>query len=194
MKGSWISLVLVFSSVGLAVIFPNPPVLLRPTPFPSDSQFFGVTVAVSGDGKTVVAGAEGNKTIPNPRSFGRAYVFTNNDGLGWSTGQELVAQFRLAYPNDDRFAAGDYGSSVTVSGDGNIIAIGAAWHGSNASGVFNQGDFASCSGCGTVVIKQTKSERCCFYFFTKGLVCWCCLCIYARECEFSLHFHCIRQT
>jgi hypothetical protein len=74
------------------------------TPFPGDA--FGTSVAI--DGNTIVVGAIGDG------SFGRAYVFVNNNGVWTQQGFALVSD------NIDAF--GYFGWTVSISRD--TIAVG----------------------------------------------------------------------
>ena len=71
----------------------------------ADSDFFGDSVAISGD--TVVAGADGDD-VGSTTDQGSAYVFTRS-GTTWSQQLKLTASNGAA---DDRF-----GGSVGISGD-----------------------------------------------------------------------------
>ena len=80
---------------------------------PSDAtsnKFFGHSVSISNSGAVVVVGANGDNGY-----IGAAYIFTKS-GATWSQTQKLT-------PSDG--ASNDYfGTSVSVSGNGNVIGIG----------------------------------------------------------------------
>jgi hypothetical protein len=80
-----------------------------------EGDFFGQSVAVSGDGGTAVVGARGEEG-PNGKFAGSAYVFSHTDG-GWHQ------QAKLAL--DDGGLFDEFGTSVAVSGGGNTAIIGA---------------------------------------------------------------------
>jgi hypothetical protein len=86
------------------------------TPSDGDSEdFFGNSVAVSGDGSTALVGQSADED-PNGDDAGSAYVFSRADG-GWSEEATLSAS-----DGDD----GDgFGPSVAVSGDGSTALISA---------------------------------------------------------------------
>lgn len=103
----------------------------------SDEDFFGWAIALSGDGATLVVGApyedsnatkangdEGNDNAPDA---GAAYVYARgSDGL-WA---------KTAYLKASNAVAGDvFASAVAISGDGNVIAIGAWMQWSASSGI-----------------------------------------------------------
>lgn len=77
------------------------------------------SVAISGDGLTVVAGApEGNESVP--RGVGLVYVFKTSDE--WDD-DILTPTYTLT---QDVTNAGDsFGGSVTISQDGSTVAVGA---------------------------------------------------------------------
>ena len=106
---------------------------------------FGLSVAISGDGNTVVVGAlledsnatgvDGDQTNNNKPNSGAVYTFIRS-GVVW--GQQ-------AYLKASNTDAGDnFGSSVAISGDGNTMAVGALLEDSNATGTsidsFGQAD------------------------------------------------------
>jgi len=80
-----------------------------------NGDFFGWSVAVSGDGGTLIIGA-GNKKIGSNSSQGAAYVFTKS-GSTWSETQEITAS--------DGAKSDNFGSSVAISSDGNTFVVGA---------------------------------------------------------------------
>jgi hypothetical protein len=96
----------------------------------------GNSVALSGDGSTVVAGAP-DHTVSNNSDQGAAYVFSNSGG-SWAQSAELTAS--------DGAANDQLGSSVGVSGDGSTVVAGAPDHtvGNNS----NQGAAYVFSGSG----------------------------------------------
>ena len=96
---------------------------------------FGWSVALSGDGNTLAVGAygeRGNATgingnqVDNSASLaGAVYVFTRS-GSAWSQQAYVKAGNTGAYDS--------FGTSVALSGDGNILAVGANLEASNATG------------------------------------------------------------
>lgn len=79
------------------------------------NDLFGISVAVSSDGNTIVAGANLDD-YDSKSSAGSVYVFTHN-GTNWNQQAKLTA-------SDSR--TGDYfGLSVALSSDGNKLAVGA---------------------------------------------------------------------
>src|SRR6056300_299124 len=87
----------------------------------SDAQagdYFGRTVAISGDGNTVIAGAyyeDGPPSAP-VSGQGAAYIF-NRTGGSWDTGTRI----RATDPETQDF----FGENVAISGDGNTAIVGA---------------------------------------------------------------------
>jgi hypothetical protein len=76
---------------------------------------FGISVALSANGNTAIVGARYENTSPN-FGQGAAYVFTRSAGT-WVEEQKLLA---LDRDNYDYF-----GYSVSISGDGSIVIVGA---------------------------------------------------------------------
>src|SRR6056300_1717713 len=87
----------------------------------SDAQagdYFGRTVAISGDGNTVIAGAyyeDGPPSSPVGNS-GSAYIFTRTNG-SWDTGTKIT--------NPDPGPNDYFGFGIALSGDGNTAIVGA---------------------------------------------------------------------
>ena len=93
----------------------------------AEGDAFGGSVALSADGATLAVGAPYRDASVNTTNSGAVYVFTRDDGP-WSQQAFLVAF------NAD---AGDiFGSSLALSADGNLLAVGATREGSNATGVW----------------------------------------------------------
>jgi len=95
---------------------------------------FGTSVALSNDGNTLAVGATGKGAIREDGGYGfeagAVYVFSRSSG-NWSQ-QAYVRAFN-AEPNDF------FGGSVALSGDGNILAVGARGESSNATGISTDG-------------------------------------------------------
>jgi hypothetical protein len=86
-----------------------------------EADYFGHDVSISADGNTlaVAAGREDSQT-------GAVYVF-NRKANAWSQRNHVKASNAIAY---DRF-----GSAVSLSADGNSLAVGAHQEDSNSSGI-----------------------------------------------------------
>jgi hypothetical protein len=105
-------------------------------------DYFGVRVALSGDGSTLAVGAyledskatgiAGDQADNSANGSGAVYLFTRSGGA-WS--QE-------AYIKASNTGTNDYfGWSVALSGDGSTLAVGAYGEASNATGIGgNQAD------------------------------------------------------
>ena len=99
-------------------------------------DFFGESLALSGDGNTLAVGASGedsnatgvggDQTNNSMEGAGAVYVFTRN-GATWSQQAYIKAS------NADQLDA--FGASVTLSADGDTLAVGAPFERSNAAGV-----------------------------------------------------------
>jgi hypothetical protein len=92
---------------------------------PNATDTFGTSVAVSGDGATVVVGVPGDDTTA--AGSGAAYVFARIAGE-WS---------QQSYLKASSAAAGNaFGKTVVISNDGSTIAIGAPNRATNAGAVY----------------------------------------------------------
>lgn len=125
------------------------------------TTLFGSSVDISGDGNTLVVGAKGDTTdsvdtsnkdaidkakvqeVAKQLGSGSAYVF-GRSGTTWS---------QQAYLKPSTITlAGEFGGDVSVSHDGNTIAVGSYREASNSKGVNgDQGD-ASAEGAGAVFV------------------------------------------
>jgi hypothetical protein len=103
---------------------------------PGSGDDFGVSIALSGDGNTLAVGAyhedsnatgiNGNQADDSASDAGAAYVFTRSAGV-WS---------QQAYLKASNTGAGDvFGVAVTLSNDGNTLAVGGYRDDSNATGI-----------------------------------------------------------
>ena len=102
----------------------------------------GLGIAISGDGNTVVVGAQhegsnarginGNQNDDSAYNAGAAYVFVRN-GANWT---------QQAYLKASNAGSGDhFGNAVAISADGTTIAVSAYWESGGATGVNgNQND------------------------------------------------------
>jgi len=94
-----------------------------------DRDYFGDSVALSGDGTTALMGANIDED-PNGEEAGSAYVFTS-DG-GWSQQAKLTA--------DDGDSGDEFGHAVALSEDGTTALIGARYdedsNGGEAGGAY----------------------------------------------------------
>ncbi|MCK9517392.1 MAG: FG-GAP repeat protein, partial [Ottowia sp.] len=78
------------------------------------NDYFGISLAISGDGNTAIVGAYGDDDLGS--NSGSAYVFTRS-GSTWTEQAKLLAS--------DGAASNWFGNSAAISGDGNIAIIGA---------------------------------------------------------------------
>lgn len=76
---------------------------------------FGSSIAVSSDGTTAIIGSIADGTS-NGGNTGAAYIFTQNDGE-WNREQRIVAE--------DGENADNFGVTVSITGEGNTVLIGA---------------------------------------------------------------------
>jgi hypothetical protein len=101
------------------------------------SDYFGYSISLSDDGNTLAVGAykedssatgiDGDQTDNSAGSSGAMYVFTRG-GTIWSQKAYLKASYT---EGADYFGR----SSVSLSGDGNTLAVGAYYEDSDATGI-----------------------------------------------------------
>jgi hypothetical protein len=91
-------------------------------------DIFGVSVALSADGNTVAIGAAG-ADVENVRDQGATSVFVRN-GAEWSLQQVLTVAGGVAKAN--------YGSSLSLSSDGDTLAVGGPNAGKGSVVVFSR--------------------------------------------------------
>jgi len=80
------------------------------------SDQFGWSIAISGDGTTVIVGANAEDT--GGSSAGAAYIFTGS-GASWSEQAKIQAS--------DKQASDQFGYSVAISSDGNTAIVGSRY-------------------------------------------------------------------
>jgi len=132
-------------------------------------DWFGFSVSLSNDGNTLAVGApdEDSNTIgiSNPPSAGQSnnsaidsgavYVFQRNSGQ-W---------LQQAYVKASNTGEGDaFGISVTLSGDGDTLAVGARYEDSNLTGIpfpppTSQSDNNSAIDSGTVYLFERNTDK-----------------------------------
>ena len=98
-------------------------------------DYFGASVALSGDGNTLAVGAyyedssatgiDGNQAIDWMTNAGAVYVFVRDGAGDWS---------QAAYVKASNTDSDGFGRSVALSGDGQTLAVGAPGEDSKATG------------------------------------------------------------
>ena len=83
---------------------------------------FGMSVSISNDGDTAIVGARREDT--NGDNAGAAYIFTRS-GTSWSQQQKIQASNAGQYD--------EFGQSVSISGDGNRVVVGAIYEDTDAT-------------------------------------------------------------
>nr|WP_246394212.1 FG-GAP repeat protein [Microbulbifer rhizosphaerae] len=99
---------------------------------------FGNQVALSADGRVMAVGA-----VWEDSAAGAVYVFTNSDGV-WS--QQAYIKASNAEEGDE------FGTSLTLSSDGSVLAVSALREGSGATGVDGDQADNSASRAGAVYV------------------------------------------
>ncbi|MGE0081315.1 MAG: integrin [Thiohalomonadaceae bacterium] len=111
---------------------------------PGPSDYFGATVALSGDGNTLAVGAPEEDGPDNTATnAGAVYIYNRTDGV-WSG--STYARASNAEANDY------YGMSVALSSDGNTLAVGAWGEDSAATGINGNESDNSASLAGAVYV------------------------------------------
>jgi len=129
---------------------------------PRMSASFGHVVALSADGNTMAVsayfepsnakGVNGNQNDTSIPQAGAVYVFTRMAGR-WTQQAYLKASNTGKPAAGDSFAEGDqFGFSLTISDDGNTIAVGANAEDSNASGINGNQEDDSAETSGAVYV------------------------------------------
>jgi hypothetical protein len=124
-------------------------------------DFFGGSVALSGDGNTLAVGVTGEASAATgiggdqadntAADAGAVYVFTRS-GATW---------VQQAYLKASNTGAGDsFGGSVALSNDGNTLAVGAKFEGSAATGI------------GGNQANNTAAQAGAVYIFTRSGTAW----------------------
>jgi hypothetical protein len=90
----------------------------------STSDYFGYSVSISGDGNTVIVGAYADDDNAQSDS-GSVYIFDRSDGT-WTQRAKLTA-------GTDAGSSDHFGYSVSISGDGNTVIVGAYLDDDNAA-------------------------------------------------------------
>jgi len=119
---TWVQTAKLFAADGKAEPVPSPP--FPPDEFRSDS--FGLTVAISEDGNTVVVGAPDHNHTGKAAHTGAVYVFARAKGV-WSQQAELFSP----HPNASDFfgdapdfgGLGISGNTIVVTDEGNSFSL-----------------------------------------------------------------------
>ncbi len=116
-------------------------------------DFFGLSVSLSGDGNTLAVGAideasaatgiDGNEDNDSASASGAVYVFTRSGG-SW------VQQAYVKASNTD--ASDCFGIPVSLSANGNTLAVGADHEDSNATGIDGNEDNDSAGNSGAAYL------------------------------------------
>jgi hypothetical protein len=135
---------------------------------PQMSSEFGHAVALSADGNTLVVSAQfegsgakginGNQKDRSIPQSGAVYVFTRS-GTTWTQQAYVKASNTGEAGTADSFGDGDqFGVSVTISDDGNTIAVGAIAEDGGAAGINgNQADNSATSAGAVYIFTRTGS-------------------------------------
>ena len=119
---------------------------------------FGLSVSLSRDGNTLAVGApgeasnttgiNGDQTINRTFGAGAVYIFTKGGGTWQQQAYIKASNTKASHTKDFDL----FGYSVSLSGDGNILAVGAFQEDSNATGINGDQVNNSASNAGTVYL------------------------------------------
>src|SRR5688572_11212851 len=127
------------------------------------SDLFGMNVALNADGNTLAVaapwessaatGVNGNQNDDSLPQAGAAYVFTRS-GESWSQQAYIKASNTGRRPAaGELLADGDqFGFSITLSGDGNTMAVGATTEDSAATGINGDASNDAAQSAGAVYV------------------------------------------
>ena len=111
----------------------------------------GTSVSLSGDGNTLAVGAFGSSAA---NDSGAAYIFVRNKD--WATQIDKDAKFNLAWTQQGEFIeAGDnnhFGRRVSLSTDGNTLAVSAKGDDSSAKGIDGNENNTAAENSGAVYV------------------------------------------
>ena len=125
------------------------------------SDQFGLSLSLSRDGNTLAVaapweasaatGVNGNQHDDSIPQAGAAYVFTRA-GNTWSQHSYIKASNTGRKGVGDDIEGDQFGFSISVSGDGNTLAVGAVGEDSNATGINSVQTDDSAPGSGAVYV------------------------------------------
>jgi hypothetical protein len=130
------------------------------------NDYFGYSVSLSRDGNTLAVGATGegsnatgigadeDNSAPNA---GAVYVFIRSDTI-W-TQQAYVKASNTGGSESETGANDNFGWSVSLSSDGNTLAVGARFEGSNAKGINRDGNNNSAPDAGAVYVFSRSGTK-----------------------------------
>ena len=143
------------------------------------SDLFGMNVALSADGNTLAVaapwessaatGVNGNQNDDSLPQAGAAYVFTRS-GDSWSQQAYIKASNTGRRADEsDLLADGDqFGFSITLSGDGNTMAVGATTEDSAATGINGDASNDAAQSAGAVYVFSRNANSWAQQAYLKG--------------------------
>lgn len=99
---------------------------------PSGNDFLGVSVAMSADGNTIVAGGY------NGNNMGGAWVFTRTNGVWSQQGNKLVGSGSVGNSNQAHVSISNDGNTFVIGGFTDNNNFGAAWVFTRLNGIWTQ--------------------------------------------------------
>jgi FG-GAP repeat len=132
---------------------------IKPSNTKADMQF-GFTVALSGDGRTLAVGSvnedsgakgiNGDENDHSALNSGAVYVYTRGP-KGW----KQQAYIKASNAHDGY----QFGSALSLSDDGNTLAVGSTGEASSATGINGNQTDTSMEGAGAVYVFTRSSDK-----------------------------------
>ncbi len=126
-----------------------------------ENDQFGSAISLSDDGNTLAVATtnedsnavdiNGNQTNNNATAAGAVYVFTRDSNNNWTQQAYIKAS------NTGTFD--QFGAAVSLSDDGDTLAVGASGESSNASGINTGEDNNAANGAGAVYVFTRDSNN-----------------------------------
>lgn len=117
------------------------------------NNFFGQSVALSGDGNTLAVGAAGEDSNATGINGDQANNLAPNAGAAYVFVRNVTTWTQQAYIKASNADAGDsFGYPLALSGDGTTLAVGARSEDSNAAGIGGNGANNLAAGSGAVYV------------------------------------------
>ncbi len=119
-------------------------------PIPEKNSFFGASMALSGNGNILAAGARQENSSKGEHT-GTVYLFTRNSLGQWTIQRNLQAS--NAGPHDE------FGSSLAFNEDGSLLAVGAPFEDGMAMGLNGDQTRDECCNSGSIYLFSFSDQR-----------------------------------
>ena len=119
-------------------------------PTPIKESLFGASMALSADGNTLAAGARQEKNNTDDHA-GAVYLFTRNSTGQWAPQGTLHASNAGSHD--------EFGSSLAFNGDASLLAVGAPFEDSMATGVNGNQTRDECCNSGSIYLFEFTAQQ-----------------------------------